>query len=356
MGIVGERAGQIGVVEGHKAAVTSMDETYYHFNNMYYKLPVDAIIMRNSENVFTGYQTSTGEQIMLSQMSGLDQTQFGALHIGKYEGVQAAMTSMHDSIKENHVGVNMGQAAAHVSMHDSMIHNQTGVVEGHNAAVTSMVDTHVQYNGQVYSLPEGSIVQYNAEHVFTGYQINGETISAADMETMTQTHSYDDATHIGQYEGAKAAQVSTSQNHIGVVAGQVGVSAGHIGQVAGNIGVKEGQAAATTSIDDTYLHYGNSYYRIPVGAIVQYGTNNILTGYQTSTGELVTVSNMTALTQSQEMATHIGQYEGAKAAQISTSINNIGVKEGAAAATTSMDDTYVHYGGHIYKIPAGAIE
>jgi len=34
----------------------------------------------------------------------------------------------------------------------------------------------------------------------------------------------------------------------------------------------------------------------------------------------------------------------------------IGVKEGMNAAEVSMDDTYAHYGGHIFQVPAGAIE
>ena len=99
---------QTGVVEGQMAKTTSEDDTYYHYNNMYYKIPESAIIMRNTQNEFTGYQNSAGETIMLNTMTGLNQSQFAALHIGKYEGVQAAMTSMHDSTSQNQVGVNAG--------------------------------------------------------------------------------------------------------------------------------------------------------------------------------------------------------------------------------------------------------
>tara|TARA_B110001450_G_scaffold191492_1_gene179664 strand:+ start:99 stop:794 length:696 start_codon:yes stop_codon:yes gene_type:complete len=35
---------------------------------------------------------------------------------------------------------------------------------------------------------------------------------------------------------------------------------------------------------------------------------------------------------------------------------NIGMKAGAAAAATSMEDSYVHYGGHVFQVPAGAVE
>jgi hypothetical protein len=132
---------QTGVVEGQMAKTTSEDDTYYHYNNMYYKIPESAIIMRNSQNEFTGYQNTAGETIMLNTMSGLNQSQFAALHIGKYEGVQAAMTSMHDSTIQNQVGQNMGHVAQQVSMHDSMIHNQTGVNTGHVAQQVSMHDS-----------------------------------------------------------------------------------------------------------------------------------------------------------------------------------------------------------------------
>jgi len=75
-----------------QAAKTSMTETYYHYNNMYYKLPENAMIMKNAQGEFTGYQLG-GNYIVLANMVGLNQDQFKALHIGKYEGLQAAMTS-----------------------------------------------------------------------------------------------------------------------------------------------------------------------------------------------------------------------------------------------------------------------
>jgi hypothetical protein len=90
-------ATNIGVTEGMQAAKTSMTETYYHYNNMYYKLPENAMIMKNAQGEFTGYTTASGQQIVIANMVGLNQDQFKALHIGKYEGLQAAMTSIHDS-------------------------------------------------------------------------------------------------------------------------------------------------------------------------------------------------------------------------------------------------------------------
>lgn len=38
---------------------------------------------------------------MLGNMNGLTRDQFEALHIGQYEGVKAATTSMHDSVLSN---------------------------------------------------------------------------------------------------------------------------------------------------------------------------------------------------------------------------------------------------------------
>jgi hypothetical protein len=65
---------------------------------------------------------------------------------------------------------------------------------------------------------------------------------------------------------------------------------------------------------------------------------------------------MTALTSSQYEATQIGKVEGEHAKMYSGSKNMTGVKAGEQAAETSMNDTYVHYEGHVYQIPAGSIE
>jgi hypothetical protein len=71
---------------------------------------------------------------------------------------------------------------------------------------------------------------------------------------------------------------------------------------------------------------------------------------------------------------NVGRVEGAQAATTSvidsTSQNQTGVVEGQTgvvegqtgvvagqtAKTTSEDDTFVHYGGHVFQVPAGAIE
>ena len=69
-------------------------------------------------------------------MSGLTQTQFAALHIGKYEGVQAAMQSMADSTKMNKVGVNAGKIGVNAGTIGQqagkigVVAGQTGVVAG----------------------------------------------------------------------------------------------------------------------------------------------------------------------------------------------------------------------------------
>jgi len=102
-------------------------------------------------------------------------------------------------------------------------------------------------------------------------------------------------------------------------------------------------------------------------------------GYQNATGQVVSVNTLTGLSQNQY--NQIGVVEGQQAAntsitdsvkmnqvgikagqvgisagQIGQAAGNIGVKEGAQAATTSMDDSYVQYNGQKYEVPVGAIE
>jgi len=198
-----------------------MNMTYYHYNGMYYKLPVNALIMRNSQNEFTGYQTSSGQTIGLGSMIGLNQEQFSALHIGKYEGVQAAMTSIHDSTKMNNVGVNAGQVGV-VAGRVGVAAGQIGVQEGQKAATTSMDDTYYHWNGMFYKIPENSIIMRNAQNEFTGYQTSsGETVELNNMHGLNREQFTD--LHIGQYEGQHAATTSisdsTSMNNVGVQEG-----------------------------------------------------------------------------------------------------------------------------------------
>lgn len=47
---------------------------------------------------------------------------------------------------------------------------------------------------------------------------------------------------------------------------------------------------------------------------------------------------------------------GVTAGQVGVTAGQIGVNAGAAAAATSEADSYVHYGGHVFQVPAGAIE
>jgi len=116
-----------------------MAETYYHFNNMYYKVPTNAIIMTNSQNQFTGYQTSTGQTFNIDNMAGLNQDQFSALHIAQYEGEHAAATSIQDSTRMNNVGVN----AAHVGVVAGKVGvaaGQIGVNQAHTTSYYTKMD------------------------------------------------------------------------------------------------------------------------------------------------------------------------------------------------------------------------
>ena len=43
-------------------------------------------------------------------------------------------------------------------------------------------------------------------------------------------------------------------------------------------------------------------------------------------------------------------------ANVGIKAGSIGVKAGAAAAATSIKDSYVKYNGHVFKVPTGAVE
>jgi len=51
-----------------------------------------------------------------------------------------------------------------------------------------------------------------------------------------------------------------------------------------NVGVNAGQAAAATSIEDSYAHYGGHVFQVPAGAIEQYNNENVFTGYTLPSG------------------------------------------------------------------------
>jgi len=72
---------------------------------------------------------------------------------------------------------------------------------------------------------------------------------------------------------------------------------GQVGIKASQVGVNAGQAAATTSIDDSYMHvsYGGHIYQIPAGSIEQYNAQHEFTGYQLTTGEIITSAEMMAM-------------------------------------------------------------
>lgn len=108
---------------------------------------------------------------MLANMHGLNRDQFEALHIGQYEGLKAATTSMHESVLNNQLGV-----------------NNIGVKEGLQAAQTSMDATYLHYGEQYYQIPSGAIVQYNNSNQLTGYQTStGEFVAFGDMTALTHS-------------------------------------------------------------------------------------------------------------------------------------------------------------------------
>jgi len=72
-----------------------------------------------------------------------------------------------------------------------------------------------------------------------------------------------------------------------------------IGVNAGQTGIVAGRQAAQTSMNDTYVNYNGMYYGIPTGAIVMKSNTGAFLGYQTMTGDTVSVTGMTALTQEQ---------------------------------------------------------
>ena len=77
------------------------------------------------------------------------------------------------------------------------------------------------------------------------------------------------------------------------------------------------------------------YYGVPTGAIDMTNATGAFTGYQTSTGEMISVNTLNGMTQDE--------------------MNNIGVQEGQKAAIVSMTDTHVLQGAKIYTIPAGGV-
>tara|TARA_B110001450_G_C17638696_1_gene488386 strand:- start:541 stop:1710 length:1170 start_codon:yes stop_codon:yes gene_type:complete len=245
----------VGKTAGKMAETVSEDETYYHYNNMYFKIPANAVITYGASGAFMGYSLA-GQQVMMSQMTGLDQASFTALHIGKYEGVQAAMTSM----KKNGVGIAAGKIAANVGIKKAVV----GIKSGKAAEVTSEKDTYVKYGDHVYQVPQGAVEQYDVNNNFTGYTMaNGDSISATEMQSAAQqTGGYYDET----------------MTSVGMNAGQAGVIAG--------------QEAAKVSMEDTYVHYGGHVFQVPAGAIEMYNNENVFTGYTLTSGQTITIDQM----------------------------------------------------------------
>jgi|TARA_B110000285_G_scaffold146951_1_gene163990 hypothetical protein len=104
--------------------------TYYHYNNMFYKIPEGVEVEMNTNN--EAYYTNTsGEQVMLTSMSGIDQDQFSALHISQYEG---------EAI-------------------------QTNTTQTSSTVTTSGQQdfSHVNYSGRSYNIPAGAQAEYNSQ-------------------------------------------------------------------------------------------------------------------------------------------------------------------------------------------------
>jgi len=114
---------------------------------------------------------------------------------------------------------------------------------------------------------------------------------------------------------------------------------------------------------------------IPAGSSEEYNAEKVFMGYRLPSGEMVTVDEMmTAAAQNQHSYYNktVGKTVGAIATptvgpiatptvgvvgvNAGVAAGNIGVKEGMRAAHTSMKDTYVHLGGHVLRVPAGAVE
>ena len=93
------------------------------------------------------------------------------------------------------------------------------------------------------------------------------------------------------------------------------------------IGVVEGQQAAKTSMDMTYYHdvSNNMYYEVPVGVTYLTDSFGQFSGYRTVSGQVVSVDSLTGID--------------------ATQYNSLGLKEGLAAAKTSMVATHVIQGG-----------
>ena len=74
-------------------------------------------------------------------------------------------------------------------------------------------------------------------------------------------------------------------------------------------------------MNETYYHdvTNGMYYKVPKGVIYLTNAAGAFTGYQTASGQTVSVTGLTGLTQAQY--NHIGMVEGAQAASTSMSQN-----------------------------------
>jgi hypothetical protein len=74
------------------------------------------------------YTNTSGQQVMLTSMAGIDQEQFSALHISQYEG-EAIQTNTSSTVSS-------GQQADY---------------------------SHVDYSGRSYNIPAGAQAEYNSQ-------------------------------------------------------------------------------------------------------------------------------------------------------------------------------------------------
>ena len=82
-----------------------MNDTYVHYNNMYYAIPTGAIVMKSSTGAFLGYQTQAGETVSITGMNALTQEQY------------------------NQIGVNAGKVGV-VAGQTGVVAGQTGLLSG----------------------------------------------------------------------------------------------------------------------------------------------------------------------------------------------------------------------------------
>jgi hypothetical protein len=230
--------------------------------------------------------------------------------------MMAASSGMHSYYNK----VSTSDGAVHITP-GTVQDGSQGIVAGQAAADTSMDETYVMHAGHRFVIPVGCTAMFNSSDVFTGYM------------------------------NASGVMVN-----VGVLMAKAGISAAQVGINAGNVGVDAGKAAATYSMNATYVEYMGQRFMIPVGAQIMYTSNNMFAGYKEIGGETVTVETLMASSSTgmhsyyDKKVTTVGKVAGTTG----VIAGKIGQKAGAKAAEVSMKATYYKYMGHKFTIPAGA--